>query len=35
MVEKKENTKKIDLKGLNQYLDILKKYVLKLLKNGY
>ena len=31
MAEKKENTKKFDLKNFNEYFDILKKYFLKLL----
>ena len=31
MAEKKENTKKFDLKNFNDYFDVLKKYSLKLL----
>ncbi|PPR33635.1 MAG: hypothetical protein CFH27_00597 [Alphaproteobacteria bacterium MarineAlpha6_Bin5] len=31
MVEKKENSKKIDLKSFEQYFDIIKKYCSKLL----
>ena len=32
MVDKKENSKKIDIKNFNQYFDIIKKYCFKLLK---
>ena len=32
MAEKKENNSGFDSKGLNQYLDLIKKYCLKILK---
>ena len=32
MAEKKENKSNFDIKDLNQYFDLIKKYCLKILK---